>query len=179
MKLIPPLWHFSCEYYQQADIEQLCLQLQDDYGMDIPLLFFCVWSGYYFGELTDKTVQQAQCLTESYEAVCIQPLRRVRRQMKSQQYDGLAASWEPVRQQVKVAELNAERLLLEHLQRLLQTIPLTTAPLTTTPLPPEDLKKTALMTTTANAIKANLQRCYSPVTLLDTFVEQCLRFAFR
>ncbi|MBX2807530.1 MAG: TIGR02444 family protein [Cellvibrionaceae bacterium] len=153
MKSVPSLWNFSCEHYGRADVEPLCVQLQDSYTVDIPLLFFCIWSGYYIGQLTGSTVGQALSLTKTYSQVCIEPLRSVRRHMKAENAASLAG-WEDLRQEVNALELRAERALLESLQGL--------------------LNKPGFKMGSVQTVKSNIQLCYPSLSIPDVLLTALL-----
>ena len=36
-------WRFSLEVYQDEEVQRLCLSLQDDYGLDVNVVLFCLW----------------------------------------------------------------------------------------------------------------------------------------
>lgn len=114
------LWPFANSVYHQAGVQQACLQLQDDYAVDIPLLLFCCWVSGYHGVMATEQTQQVNDLAQQWRLHCIAPLRDIRRSMKRINL-ALATSdpaWLMVREQVKTSELAAEKSLLEGLEAI-------------------------------------------------------------
>ena len=103
------LWDFCVAVYDRPGVAETCLRLQDAHGTDIPLLLAALWSAVDGpGVLgADDLAALDRCVAPWRENV-VQPLRRTRRWMKA---SGQAD--DPVRAQVKRAELAAERRELE------------------------------------------------------------------
>ena len=38
-----PLWDFSLEVYGRPKVAETCLRLQDEFGVDVPVLLFAAW----------------------------------------------------------------------------------------------------------------------------------------
>ena len=103
---------FAEALYGRAGVEAACLDLQDRRGLDVAVLLHACWLG---------TRARGLCVTETAGLVwrtmpwrneVVRPLRRVRRRLKAG-LEGMPRELsEPVRQQVKAAELAAERALL-------------------------------------------------------------------
>jgi len=102
------------------------LQLQDQYGIDIPLLLFCCWSGGRYGELSSALLEQAVSFSKGWSANSTRPLRAIRRDMKtsfSAQWPVSELDWSALREQVKALELKSEELMLNGLDTLLSDMP--------------------------------------------------------
>ncbi len=115
------LWSFACEVYSHSVVSNSCLELQDRYGIEVPLLLFCVWSGWRYGELSNDCLQQASEFSRHYSKVTVEPLRAVRREMKGAYISGWPLekkAWLDLRENVKSLELNSEKICLEGLARL-------------------------------------------------------------
>ncbi|BFM22432.1 TIGR02444 family protein [Gilvimarinus japonicus] len=111
-----PLWDFALELYQQPDIEVQCLQLQDEYGVRIPILLFLCWLDISGKRVEPSTLANVLKETaEWYEQVVV-PLRGARRWIKSQA--PLDESQSQCRGQIKAAELAAERWEIQQLAEL-------------------------------------------------------------
>ena len=55
-----PLWRFSLAVYADATVRQECLELQDEYGVDINLVLFCAFAGAVHGVvLSDRVMREA------------------------------------------------------------------------------------------------------------------------
>jgi uncharacterized protein (TIGR02444 family) len=102
-------WHFSLAVYRREGVEAACLGLQDDVGLDVNLLLFCLWAGSRGQSLEAGALAGLMASTGVWQAEVVAPLRRVRRWLKTQAtIDGPAA--EALRQAIKSSELEAEAL---------------------------------------------------------------------
>ena len=125
---MPSLWDFATGVYTGDTIAPACLELQDNYQWNIPLLLFCCWAGNYYGALSAGQSQWARSFAEHFSATVTQPLRVLRRNMKTSYHSSWPVArteWEGLREQVKTLELDSEKLLLESLeQRFLNEKPI-------------------------------------------------------
>jgi uncharacterized protein (TIGR02444 family) len=102
-------WHFSLAVYRREGVEAACLGLQDDVGLDVNLLLFCLWAGSRGQSLEAGALAGLMASTGVWQAEVVAPLRRVRRWLKTQStIDRLAA--DALRQAIKSRELEAEAL---------------------------------------------------------------------
>lgn len=114
-------WDFSVRTYSQAGVADACLALQDQYGVDVNLLLYCCWAGWRSAALDDETFRRALDFSQTWADRVVRPLRGVRRWMKS---SGCASDLVvfddcmDVRQQIKSAELRAEKLQQAALESL-------------------------------------------------------------
>jgi uncharacterized protein (TIGR02444 family) len=108
------LWDWTLEAYAQAGVPEACLALQDEYGQNTSLLLWAVWA-----EAADPALlAKAADVARRWEALALSPLRSVRRALKPA-FDGVAdADREGLRDDVKAAELRAERVLMEALEAM-------------------------------------------------------------
>lgn len=115
-----PLWQFSLDFYRRPGIESLCIQLQDEHGDDVNLLLLCCWGAvqglelsrdYFATLLADVTLQH-------WRTRCIEPLRRLRRELKPLSLEGA----DSLRASVKNLELQAEKLQQDYLLRSLSAL---------------------------------------------------------
>ncbi|MEE3626912.1 TIGR02444 family protein [Nitrospirillum sp. BR 11752] len=107
-----PLWPFALEIYARPGVAALCLEAQDRAGADVPLLLWGAWAAAGGRVLTDADVNAARALADQWRGPVITPLRQARRALKN------LAGGEALRQTVKAAELEAERLYLAALEAL-------------------------------------------------------------
>ena len=101
-----PLWRHACQFYAQSGVEQLLLTLQDEHGADINQILQAHWLG------TEGKVWDQGCVSEEYVLWMkqqIQPLRKIRRDMKQQWVVDKGPAFEDFRQQIKKLELQAEQ----------------------------------------------------------------------
>ncbi|GGF38022.1 hypothetical protein GCM10011611_50490 [Aliidongia dinghuensis] len=106
-------WGFAHRLYE--DTSALCLDLQDGAGLDVNLVLLCLWAGTVRGlALTDEDFPALDAALEPWRTRVVAPLRAVRRFLKG---DSLATE---LRERIKAAELDAERV---EQRRLLAALP--------------------------------------------------------
>lgn len=108
------LWDWTLKAYGQAGVPEACLRLQDEYGQNTSLLLWAVWA-----ETVDPAILgHAAGVARRWEALALAPIRAVRRALKPA-FEGIAdGPREDLREDVKAAELRAERVLMESLEPL-------------------------------------------------------------
>ena len=108
------LWDWTLEAYARPGVPEACLALQDDHGQNTPLLLWAVWA-----ETADVALlARAAGLARRWDMLAVSPLRAVRRALKPG-FEGVAdRDREGLREDVKAAELRAERVLFETLEAL-------------------------------------------------------------
>jgi uncharacterized protein (TIGR02444 family) len=108
------LWDETLEAYGRPGVPEACLTLQDDYGQNTSFLLWAVWAETADPEVLAKAADTAR----RWEALALAPLRAVRRALKPA-FPGVAdAPRQDLREDVKAAELRAERVLMEALEAL-------------------------------------------------------------
>ena len=114
------LWDFSLHHYAQPGVSELCLQLQDDFNVNVNLVFWVLWLGYRGKKLDrDLLVAAERGIHQWYEQY-VKPLRQLRRQMKVD-YGTAKKSIESVRERIKQAELLAEKHMQSRLEIMVET----------------------------------------------------------
>jgi uncharacterized protein (TIGR02444 family) len=122
-------WAFSVRIYGKPDVPPACLDLQNDYGLDVNLLLYCCWLGTHGVKLDTATLERALAFTNPWAEHVVRPLRQARTWMKR---DGSARGQLPpdayteLRESIKAIELEAERL--QQLALELMTNPPTPGP---------------------------------------------------
>ncbi len=106
-------WDWAVEAYARPGVAEACLDLQDTYGQNVPLLLWAIWRG--------GDVAAAVDLARAWEDEVVGPLRGVRRRLKGR------AGAEALREQVKAVELEAERTLMQALEAMAGKAPDTIA----------------------------------------------------
>ena len=76
-------WEFSVTLYAKDGVASACLNLQDTFEIDVNLLLFGCWYGFYFGEFDESTLDQALDFSRIWKTEVVQPLRNVRVWMKA------------------------------------------------------------------------------------------------
>ena len=103
---------FAEALYARTGVEQACLDLQDRRGLDVPVLLHACWLGSRARVLRAAESAAVVWKTMAWRNEVVRPLRRARRRLKAGLENMPRELSEPVRQQVKAAELAAERALL-------------------------------------------------------------------
>ncbi len=112
------LWEFSLYHYARPGVSDACLNLQDEHGANVNIVFWVMWLGFRGQLLEAAQLVQAQRKVHSWDQHYLLPLRQLRRRLKVE-FGTSDKSIEAVRSQIKQAELLAEK----HLQKLLETVP--------------------------------------------------------
>jgi len=108
------LWEWTLQAYGQPGVPQACLALQDAHGQNTCLLLWAVWAETADASLLARAAEAAH----RWEAVALVPLREVRRALKTPLPPVDDDARERLREDVKAAELRAERVLMETLEAL-------------------------------------------------------------
>ena len=108
------LWGWTLEANARPGVPEVCLELQDAYGQNTSYLLWAVWA-----EGADAaTLQAAASAGRSWDEAVLKPVRAVRRTLKAP-FEAVAdGAREGLREDVKAAELRAERVLMEALEAM-------------------------------------------------------------
>jgi uncharacterized protein (TIGR02444 family) len=112
------LWERASRAYESAEVERLCLELQDSHGQCVSYLLWAVWAGEQGRAVTIDLAGQAAALARDWEASVLAPLRGVRRRLKTSVAGISDTAREASRERLKDEELAAERLLLDALEAM-------------------------------------------------------------
>src|SRR3569833_1990704 len=106
------LWDRTLEAYARPGVPEACLSLQDHHAQNSPLLLWAVWA-----ETADPDLlARAADLARRWNGLAVTPLRDIRRALQPA-FDGVdRGAREGLREDVKAAELRAERVLMETLE---------------------------------------------------------------
>lgn len=108
------IWEWALETYANPGVPEACLALQDAHGQNTSLLLWAVWAEAADPEVLGRAAEA----TRRWEALALVPLREVRRALKPASPPVADAAREGLREDVKAAELRAERVLLETLAQM-------------------------------------------------------------
>lgn len=76
-------WNYSLWLYAQPGVSDACLRLQDEHGLDVNLVLFCIWSGLAGpGRLTRDELGVAIARGGQWQREVVEPIRRIRRTLK-------------------------------------------------------------------------------------------------
>lgn len=108
------LWDWTLAAYERPDCPAATLHLQDDHGQNTAYLLWAVWAG-----ATDEALlARAAGLARQWDEAVLWPLRNTRRVLKGTRPGVDDAAREDLREDVKAAELKAEKVLMESLEAL-------------------------------------------------------------
>ncbi len=107
------LWRFVLPFYSRAGVSPACLTLQETLGVDVNILLFAIFAQVERGILLERNDLAAiDALVRDWRNDVIQPLRRVRTRMKSGPSPAPSSITEALRNRIKAAELEAEKIEL-------------------------------------------------------------------
>jgi uncharacterized protein (TIGR02444 family) len=109
----PPFWNFSLAVYGAIAVQDECLHLQDQFGLDVNLVLLCAFLGAVHGAaLTSDDITAARQEAGPWHEDIVKSLRVARRRLKTIELkDAEAAKTaSQLRTQIKAAELESERI---------------------------------------------------------------------
>ena len=110
-------WQFSLRFYQRPEVPAVCLTLQDQHGVDVNLLFFILFLSLNGRHLKTDEVRRIDACVRAWRLRVVQPLRALRRDLKSGIAPVETEAAQALRGAIKRDELLAERLQQEALER--------------------------------------------------------------
>ena len=114
-------WSFSNRVYQRDGVQAACLELQNEYGLDVNMLLYCCWFGGTYGEFSEEVFERSLTTALNWSQNVVQPLRTVRTWLKLEILGGRVTenkSIDDFREEVKATELAAEKFQQNELERL-------------------------------------------------------------
>lgn len=100
-------WNDIVAMYAEPALARELLRRQDEEGLDVVLHLFVLWAGRQGRPLDGAALAEAAAAVAGWRAQVIEPLRTLRRAMKTMDAD--PALRDAVRSQVQAAELAAEQ----------------------------------------------------------------------
>ena len=112
------LWNYATQIWSLPEVESNCLNLQDDFSVDINILMFCLWAG---GEKYCFNEDDLQVLLDTVKPwqTMINPLRDARKMMQHQMIAMPSGMVDQTIGNMKEMELNAEHMALLALEKAL------------------------------------------------------------
>ena len=104
-------WDWALAAYDRPGVPEACLTLQDEHGFNTALLLWAVWANP-----DRETLANGVQTTVLWDETVLWPLRNVRRALKGHRPPFADGPREGLREDVKAAELRAERTLMETLE---------------------------------------------------------------
>ena len=103
---------FSQIVYAAPGVQEECLQLQDDFGINVNLLLFCAYLGLRRqAAISERELSEISLVVETWHRDVVVPLRVVRRRLKNEFASGtrdVSADKQKLRAGVKAIELDSE-----------------------------------------------------------------------
>jgi uncharacterized protein (TIGR02444 family) len=115
-------WRFSLRFYALPEVAPACLALQDEAGADVNLLLFLLFVAEQGRAVTKDDVARLDRAVAPWRSDVVEPLRAVRRRLKTGIGDTPPGKSEGLRNMVKKVELEAERLEQARLESELAAI---------------------------------------------------------
>ncbi len=108
-------WRFSLTFYRMDAVPAACIALQDRHGLDVNIMLFGLWLASKGRAVSARDVQEADEIVSGWRSDVVVALRSVRRYLRepAPAFAGDAAS--ALRDKIKAAELESERLQQEAL----------------------------------------------------------------
>lgn len=118
------LWEFALDFYRREGVADACLELQDVAGVDVNILIYALWRVLARQEDVDPSdIERADALVSDWRRDVVLPLRALRRGLKIGPSPAPSPSSEKLRGRIKAAELDAEHIELDTLERSLPSRP--------------------------------------------------------
>lgn len=108
-----PFWNFSLRLYAGAGVPDACLALQARHGIDVNLLFCCLWLGLEGERLGGPDVARLAARVRDLHEGVVKPLRLARTSLKrfvATEDESLRPALGVLRNAIKKSELDAEHL---------------------------------------------------------------------
>jgi uncharacterized protein (TIGR02444 family) len=116
-------WAFALRVYGRPLVADACLRLQDEAGVDVMMFLITAFAAVrHHVLLTTSEIRDLGEACRPWREQIVQPLRAIRRRLKSGPLPAPSGAAEPFRSTIKAAELAAERL---QNQLLAERLPLT------------------------------------------------------
>ena len=106
-----PFWTFSIQLYAKPGVAPACLALQERHGLDVNIVLYCAWLGAQRGVRVniDDVTRIIESVRPWSEDVVVR-LRVIRTAMKGDARGAPQAFSDGLRNDIKRAELDAERI---------------------------------------------------------------------
>jgi uncharacterized protein (TIGR02444 family) len=110
-----PFWDYSLGVYRKSGVAAACIELQDEFGLDVNMLLACLWfSAQGPGRLDSDQIRECVAQTRDWQDKVVKPLRTARRYSKAQPAELPENLREKFRPRLQAVELDAE-----HVEQLL------------------------------------------------------------
>jgi uncharacterized protein (TIGR02444 family) len=111
-------WDWAVAAYRRPGVEGALLALQDAHGQCVVYLLWAAWAARDGRSLDGRALFAGSALASRWEGEATGPLRQARRALKASYPPVGDAAREALREKVRGVEFDAERLLMETLERM-------------------------------------------------------------
>ncbi len=117
---VEPLWDFAVRVYARPGFEAACLELQDAWHADVPVLIYALWVGAHGRGLTHVDFEIVVPTVAAWQTNTVAALRSIRRALRQRDAfePGFESTAHSIAAHLKELELIAERCELEFLETL-------------------------------------------------------------
>jgi uncharacterized protein (TIGR02444 family) len=112
-------WNWALATYDKPGVPEACLDLQDQYHQCTAYLLWAAWAAETGMALPSHSLAAGKALAQTWETQVLGPLRSARRALKPALSSMPDEARLTLREQVKAAELSAEKTLMQALAGLL------------------------------------------------------------
>lgn len=105
-----PFWDFSLEVYARPGLSEACLALQEEFGVDVNMLLFCMWLAQQGRALDDAAAGGCMAIAGPWQNGMVTPLRALRHACRDDTSLAPEGLRESLRQELLRVELHAERI---------------------------------------------------------------------
>ena len=111
-ELANPLWHYSLSLYAHEEVKQLCIRLQDCYGINVNIVLWCCWYASELGQFNQEFLDTILADNEPWNTQVTCQLRQARQWLRNNHQNELV---QPFRQQLVQLEITSEAFQQEQL----------------------------------------------------------------
>lgn len=116
-------WKFSLVVYRQKDVASSCLALQARIGLDVNVLLMALLAARWHQRVIGRhEVEQADALVLPWRRDIVVPLRELRSRLKLGPTPAPDARTDTLRNEIKAAELQAERIQQQELAKWIDAL---------------------------------------------------------
>lgn len=117
------LYEFSVDLYQDDEVSERCLELQDVYGASVNVILWLCWLHAQGVRLDRQTLAQAKNIVSGVNLRVLSALRELRAEV-STSHSFTRVQEQLIRKHMLNAELAIEKILLQRLQDLTCCLPI-------------------------------------------------------